>query len=156
MKKIRFTKGEIDGVIITDLKKFSDHRGNVLTMMRSDSKLFDKFGEIYFSTVFCNSIKAWHFHKNAVLNYACIKGRVRLVLFDDRKNSNSKGKYNEYILTPDNYFLITIPSLVWNGFVGLDKEESIIANCLNLPHDEDEMERREYNDKYLNYNWENK
>ena len=125
-------------------------------MVRNDDKNFTKFGEIYFSYTHPNTVKAWHLHKRMTVNYVCVVGKIKLVLFDDRKNSNSKGKYNEYILTPDNYFLITIPSLVWNGFVGLDKEESIIANCLNLPHDEDEMERREYNDKYFNYNWENK
>ena len=54
-------------------------------MLRSDSKVFKSFGEIYFSTIFNKSIKAWHLHKKAILNYACIKGEVKLVLFDDRK-----------------------------------------------------------------------
>ncbi len=143
----------IEGVEITDLKKISDHRGSVLPMIRSDTKVFKSFGEIYFSTIFNNSIKAWHLHKKAVLNYACIKGKVKLVLFDDRKDSSSYGEYSEYILTPDNYFLITIPSFIWNGFKGLDSSESIVANCINLPHDEKEMIRKEYDDKYFKYDW---
>ena len=122
-------------------------------MLRSDSKSFEKFGEIYFSTIFYNSIKAWHLHKRAVLNYVCIKGKVRLVIFDDRKNSNSFGKYEEYILTPNDYFLIKIPQLVWNGFIGLDKSESIVANCISIPHDEKEMLRKNYDDEYFNYHW---
>ena len=122
-------------------------------MIRSDTKVFKSFGEIYFSTIFNNSIKAWHLHKKAVLNYACIKGKVKLVLFDDRKDSSSYGEYSEYILTPDNYFLITIPSFIWNGFKGLDSSESIVANCINLPHDEKEMIRKEYDDKYFKYDW---
>ena len=122
-------------------------------MLRSDSKVFDTFGEIYFSTIFNNSIKAWHLHKKAVLNYACIIGKVKLVLFDDRKNSTSFGKYSEYILTPNNYYLITIPPYIWNGFIGIEKPESIIANCINLPHDENEMLRKDHNDKYFDYDW---
>ena len=122
-------------------------------MLRSDSKVFQSFGEIYFSTIFNNSIKAWHLHKKAVLNYVCIKGKVKLVLFDDRNESSSYGKYSEYILTPDNYFLITIPPFIWNGFKGLDKFESIVANCINLPHDENEMVRKDHDDKYFKYNW---
>ena len=43
-----------------------------------------------------------------------IKGQVKLVLFDDRKDSKSFGKHAEYILTPSNYFLITIPPFIWN------------------------------------------
>ena len=94
----------IEGVKITKLKILRDHRGSILTMLRSDSKVYESFGEIYFSTIFYNSIKAWHFHKKAVLNYACIKGKVKLILYDDRKNSKSFGKYDEYILTPKNIF----------------------------------------------------
>lgn len=143
----------IEGVKITNLKKISDHRGSVLPMLRSDSKVFESFGEIYFSTIFNKSIKAWHLHKKAVLNYACIKGKVKLVLFDDRKNSSSFGKYSEYILTPNEYFLITIPPFIWNGFKGLDDPESIVANCINLPHDENEMIRKDHDDTYFKYNW---
>ena len=143
----------IEGVKITKLKILRDHRGSVLTMLRSDSKVYESFGEIYFSTIFYNSIKAWHFHKKAVLNYACIKGKVKLILYDDRKNSKSFGKYDEYILTPKKYFLITIPPLIWSGFKGLNQQESIIANCINLPHDEKEMIRKDHDDKYFKYNW---
>ena len=38
--------------------------------------------------------------------------------------------------TPSNYFLITIPPFIWNGFIGLHNSESIVANCISLPHDE--------------------
>tara|TARA_B100000035_G_C20891492_1_gene505187 strand:- start:94 stop:537 length:444 start_codon:yes stop_codon:yes gene_type:complete len=143
----------IKDVIITKLKIIKDERGSVMHMMRNDSNIFESFGEIYFSTIFKNSIKAWHLHKEATLNYACIKGRVKLVLFDDRTQSSSKGVYEEIILSPQNYFLITIPSNIWNGFKGLDEEESIIANCLNLPHNEKEMVREDPFSKKFNYNW---
>ncbi len=143
----------IEGVKITKLNKIVDHRGSVLPMLRSDSKVFESFGEIYFSTIFNKSIKAWHLHKKNMLNYACISGEVKLVLFDDREDSKSSGKYSEHILTPKNFFLITIPPLIWNGFIGLDKSESIVANCASLPHDEKEMVRRKHDDKYFKYDW---
>ena len=143
----------IKDVIITKLKIIKDERGSVMHMMRNDSNIFESFGEIYFSTIFKNSIKAWHLHKEATLNYACVKGRVKLVLFDDRDWSSTKGVYEEVILSPQNYFLITIPPNIWNGFKGLNEEESIIANCLNLPHNEKEMVREDPFNKKFNYNW---
>ena len=124
----------IKDVIITELKIIKDDRGKVMHMLRNDSSIFKSFGEIYFSTIYKDSIKAWHLHKEATLNYACISGRVKLVLYDDRIESSSRGKYEEIILTPKKYFLITIPPNIWNGFKGLDEGESIIANCLNMPH----------------------
>ena len=88
----------IHDIKITPLKIISDDRGKVMHMLRKDSAIFKSFGEIYFSTIFENSIKAWHLHKNSTLNYACVKGKVKLVLFDDRKNSSTKGSYQELIL----------------------------------------------------------
>jgi dTDP-4-dehydrorhamnose 3,5-epimerase len=122
-------------------------------MLRNDSPIFKSFGEIYFSTINENSIKAWHLHKKSTLNYVCISGKVKLVLFDNRENSDTKGKIEEINLSPKNYFLVTIPPNIWNGFKGLEKPNSIIANCLDLPHDEKEMVRIEPFDKSINYNW---
>ena len=141
----------IHDIKITPLKIASDDRGKVMHMLRKDSEIFDKFGEIYFSTIYHKSIKAWHLHKESTLNYVCIKGKVKLVLFDDRKESSTKGVYQELILSPEDYFLVTIPSNIWNGFKGLDKAESIIANCLTLPHDEKEMVRKDPFDKSFKF-----
>ena len=143
----------IHDVKITTLKIISDNRGKVMHMLRRDSSIFKNFGEIYFSTIYTNLIKGWHLHKEATLNYACVKGKVKLVLFDDRDSSPTKGKLYELILSPENYFLVTVPPNIWNGFKGLDKQESIIANCLDLPHNEREMVRRDYTDKYFSYDW---
>ena len=140
-------------VKITPLKIISDNRGKVMHMLRTDSQVFEKFGEIYFSTIYHQSIKGWHLHKESTLNYVCIKGKVKLVLFDNRKESSTKGVYQELILSPEDYFLVTIPPNIWNGFKGLDKAESIIANCLTLPHDEKEMVRKDSFDKSFSYKW---
>jgi dTDP-4-dehydrorhamnose 3,5-epimerase len=143
----------IEGINISPLKIISDDRGSVMHMLRNDSQVFEKFGEIYFSTIFENKIKAWHLHKEATLNYACLYGKVKLALFDQRKNSKTFGEYQELILSLDNYSLITIPPNIWNGFKGLSKGHSIIANCLNLPHNENEMIRSDIDDKRFDYEW---
>jgi dTDP-4-dehydrorhamnose 3,5-epimerase len=140
----------IHDVKITPLKIISDNRGKVMHMLRTDSQVFEKFGEIYFSTIYHQSIKGWHLHKESTLNYVCIKGKVKLVLYDDRKGSSTKGVYQELILSPEDYFLATIPPNIWNGFKGLDRAESIIANCLTLPHNEREMLRKDPFDKIFN------
>ena len=143
----------IHDVKITPLKIISDNRGKVMHMLRTDSQVFEKFGEIYFSTIYHQSIKGWHLHKESTLNYVCIKGKVKLVLFDNRKESSTKGVYQELILSPEDYFLVTIPPNIWNGFKGLDEAESIVANCLTLPHDEKEMVRKDPFDKSFSYKW---
>ena len=76
-----------------------------------------------------------------------------MVLFDQRDKSPTKNKFQEIILSPKNYNLVTIPPNIWNGFKGLDTGESIIANCLTLPHNEKEMVRKDPFDKSFNYKW---
>jgi dTDP-4-dehydrorhamnose 3,5-epimerase len=120
-------------------------------MLRSDNPVFKTFGEIYFSTVFKNIVKGWHHHKQSFLNYICMHGNIKLVLIDKREGSKTLDLTQEIILSPENYQLVTMPPNVWNGFKGLSEEESIIANYLSIPHNEDEMVRKDYNDNYFKY-----
>ena len=101
----------IEDIKITPLKQIKDKRGKIMHMLRRDSSNFKSFGEVYFSTVNPKIIKAWHLHKEATLNYVCVRGKVELALFDDRDQSKTKGKYQKIILSPEDYFLVTIPPL---------------------------------------------
>jgi len=145
----------IEGVIITPLKQIVDERGKVMHMLRSDSKTFEKFGEIYFSGVNPGAVKAWHIHKVMTLNYAVPHGRIKLVLYDDRPKSTTKGEIQEILLGPDDYKLVTVPPRVWNGFTGIGSEMSIVANCATIPHAPDEIERLDPNDHKIPYRWNN-
>ena len=143
----------IDGVKITKRKQIVDDRGKIMHMLRNDDQIFKGFGEIYFSCIFPSKVKAWHLHKKMTLNYVVVTGKIKLVLYDDRKESKSFGKIQEIILSNDNYNLITVPPLIWNGFKSLDNSTSIIANCSDIPHEHDEILRRDYNDQNIPYTW---
>ena len=106
----------IDGIKITPLKQIFDERGKVMHMLKNDSDVFNKFGEIYFSSSYPGVVKAWHKHREMTLNYAVIFGEIKFVLFDDRSQSPTKGKIQELFISPENYVLVTIPPLIWNGF----------------------------------------
>ena len=141
----------IDGVIITQLSQILDERGKVMHMLRCDSEVFQQFGEIYFSCVYPGAIKGWHIHKRMTLNYAVPHGNIKFVLYDDREGSPTCGELQEIFLGPDNYLLITVPPLVWNGFKGIGQEMAIVANCASIPHDPEEIERLDPFDKLIPY-----
>jgi len=144
----------IAGVTITPLKQIFDERGKVMHMLREDSLLFSRFGEIYFSCTHAGAIKAWHLHKQMTLNYAVIYGEIKFVLFDDRPDSQTRGEIQELFLSPENYCLVTVPPLIWNGFKGIGDKTSIVANCATLPHDANEIERRSVSDDSIPYDWD--
>lgn len=143
----------IAGVTVTPLRQIFDERGKVMHMLREDSAAFSRFGEIYFSCTHPGAVKAWHLHKKMTLNYAVISGEIKFVLFDDRLDSPSRGEIQEFFLSPENYLLVTVPPLIWNGFKGVGTETAIVANCATLPHHPDELERRPAFDPGIPYDW---
>lgn len=144
----------IDGVKITNLKKIPDERGTIFHMLRDDDDVFRNFGEIYFSKVYPGVVKGWHLHKKMVLNYAVPIGMIKLVLFDDRENSLTKGELMELFIGEDNYVLVTIPLNVWNGFKGIGSGIALVANCSTMHHDPNEIIRMDPINNHIPYNWE--
>ena len=132
----------IIGVNISPLRIIEDQRGSVMHMLRNDDPYFQKFGEVYFSTLKPNTVKAWKKHLEMVQNIVVPVGEVLFVLFDNRPLSATYGKILEITLGPSNYFRLQIPQDIWYGFKNLRKNsDSLIANCATIPHIADEVVR---------------
>lgn len=144
----------IHQVFVRPLRQIPDERGKIMHMLRADEPHFEKFGEIYFSMVYPDVVKGWHLHKEMTLNYAVIDGIIKLVLYDDRKDSPTRGEVMEIFVGDGNYSLITIPPLVWNGFKGIGIKPAIVANCSTIPHDPNEIVRMDPFDNEIPYKWE--
>jgi dTDP-4-dehydrorhamnose 3,5-epimerase len=152
----RILKGDrlIDGLKIIPLRRIPDERGTVYHMLRSDDPHFVRFGEIYFSTVRPGVVKGWHRHREMTLNYACIFGRIKLVVFDDREKSPTKGGLVEVFLGTDNYSLVVIPPDLWNGFKGMSEPFAMVANCCTHPHDSSLSTRIDPFGDRIPYKWD--
>jgi dTDP-4-dehydrorhamnose 3,5-epimerase len=143
----------INGVQIRPLRQILDERGKIMHMLRCDSLGFSRFGEVYFSWVNPGVVKAWHIHREMTLNYAVPVGNIKLVLYDDRPESSTRGEIQQIYLGPDNYQLVTIPPMVWNGFKGIGVSPAMVANCSDIPHDPDEIQRQDPIESTIPYDW---
>jgi dTDP-4-dehydrorhamnose 3,5-epimerase len=144
---------DIHDVRITPLRRIADERGAVFHMLREDDPAFQRFGEVYFSLVYPGVVKGWHLHRRMTLNYAVPVGMVKLVCFDDRPDSPTRGAVQELHVGELNYALVTIPPLIWNGFKGVGDRPALVANCATAPHDPDEIERRDPFENEIPYAW---
>ncbi len=144
----------IQGVLILPLKQIPDERGKIMHMLRSDDEHFEKFGEIYFSVIYPGVIKGWHIHTEMILNYAVVQGTIKLVLYDDRADSPTRGEIMEIFPGEANYSLIKVPPNVWNGFKGIGTTAAIVANCSTIPHRPDEIRRLDPFQNHIPYNWD--
>jgi dTDP-4-dehydrorhamnose 3,5-epimerase len=144
----------IDGVIVHSLKQIPDDRGTVMHMLRATDPHFAGFGEVYFSTIYPGVVKGWHLHRRMIINYAVPHGRIKLVLFDDREGSRTRGTLEELYVGDGNYVLVQVPPLVWNGFKGIGIDVAIVANCASIVHDPDEIVRLDpMNNDVIQYDW---
>ncbi len=118
----------IEGVKLKDLKVIPDERGRLMEILRADDELFKKFGQVYMTTAYPGVVKAWHYHKLQTDNMTIIKGMMKIVLYDARKDSPTHGEVNEFFLGEHNPKLLQIPKLVYPGCKCISQEEAVVIN----------------------------
>ncbi len=112
---------------------------------------FCGFGEAYFTKVNSGEIKGWTRHKLMTLNLIVPEGRVLFVLFDERPDSPTRGKFKSAELSLENYNRLTISPGIWLAFQGMGEKDSLILNFADFEHDPLEMEKKELDQ--IRYNW---
>jgi len=122
-------RGLIDGVRIKPLRAIPDERGCLMEMLRADDDLFIRFGQVYMTTAYPGVVKAWHYHKNQIDHFVVVHGMAKVVLFDGREASPTRGRVNEFFMGVRNPILLQIPAMVYHGFKCISPEEAIIINC---------------------------
>ena len=145
---------EIKGVMIVKLNQIIDSKGSVLHMIKSSSPEFKYFGECYFSEINYNSIKGWKLHSKQTQNISVPSGKIKMVLYDYRKESPSFNNLIELNLgRPDNYLRITIPPGVIYGFKGLSSPNALLVNCTDIEHDPNESVTLSIDDNKVPFIW---
>ncbi|MBN2619507.1 dTDP-4-dehydrorhamnose 3,5-epimerase family protein [candidate division WOR-3 bacterium] len=148
----------IDGVSAKVLKVIPDERGRLMEIFRADDEQFEKFGQVYMTTAYPGVVKAWHYHKLQDDNMTVLKGMVKIVLYDDRHTSPTKGMINEFFIGDHNRTLLHIPKLVWHGFKCITEQEAMIVNivteCYN--YDTPDEYRKPAHGSDIPYDWARK
>ena len=128
----------IDGVIITPLKRIQDSRGEVRHGLRCTDSTFTGFGEVYFSAVVREVVKGWKKHTKMHSNLIVVSGIIRVVLYDDRKDSSTNGRTQEFVGSIENYSRLTVPAGIWTAFQGVGNELNLLLNIASILHDPNE------------------
>lgn len=119
----------LEGVRVKKLKVIPDARGRLMEMLRADDDLFTRFGQVYLTTAYPGVVKGWHYHKKQTDNMIVVQGMMKIVIYDNREGSSTKGEINEFFMGIHNPLLLQIPPLVLHGFKCISKEEAMVINC---------------------------
>ena len=102
-------------------------------------RLLDVFplekGQINISYI--NSTKhivAWHKHEKQSDNITCVKGMLKLVLYDDREGSKTKGEINEFFIGEYKPQLVHVPEKIYHGWKCISESDAYIINCVSEPY----------------------
>ncbi len=117
------------------LNRLYDERGSLCEILRCDDELFresfpDGFAQAYITHVNHGVVKGWHLHLKQKDHFFGVYGTAKVVLYDERDGSPTRGMVNEIILTPERPLVVQIPERVWHGFMALSPEG---AGILNFP-----------------------
>ena len=144
----------LEGMIKSELNIIDADTGSVMHALKNTDNGFKEFGEVYFSSVIKDSIKAWKLHKQMTLNLIVPVGKVLFCFLDARENSMTYKKPFKIILSQGPYFRLTVPPNIWFGFKGLHNGVNMITNIADIPHDPDEMMRKEIDDIEMDWSIE--
>jgi dTDP-4-dehydrorhamnose 3,5-epimerase len=148
----------IDGVQIKKLRLIPDERGRLMEVLRSDDEFFEKFGQVYITTAYPGVVKAWHYHHDQNDHMTCIKGMMKVVLYDPREDSPTRGEINEFFTGVHNPILIRVPKGVYHGFKCISDEEAIVINIPDQLYNYDKPDeyRIDPHDNDIPYEWASK
>lgn len=132
----------IDGVKIKKLRVIPDERGWLTEILRNDDEIYSEFGQVYVTTAYPEVVKAWHLHKKQVDNSACICGMIKVVLYDQRKDSPTYKEINQFYMGEKNPMLIRIPTYVYHGFKAIGDKTAYVMNIPTLPYNYNEPDEQ--------------
>lgn len=118
----------IEGVKISKLKVIPDERGRLMEMLRNDDPDFIQFGQVYLTTAYPGVVKGWHYHKKQHDNMIVVEGMMKVVLYDNRHESPTRGEIMEVFAGVHNPVRIHIPPGVCHGFMCISEREALVVN----------------------------
>ena len=142
----------LEGMFKTDLNIITSKNGAVMHGIKNIDNGFVDFGEVYFSTVEQDSIKAWTLHKKMILNLIVPVGKVLFCFLDAREKSTTYNKLFNIILSQNPYFRLTVPPDIWFGFKGMSDGLNLICNVADIPHDPKELLRKDIDKIDMDWN----
>jgi len=148
----------IEGVITKKLRLIPDERGRLMEILRRDDDFFVQFGQVYLTTTYPGVVKAWHYHKKQDDFITCVKGMLKLALFDDRDGSATRGEVNEFFIGDYNPMIVKVPKMVYHGWKCVSVGEALVINVPTEPYDRENPDefRLDPHENHVPYKWERK
>ena len=153
-------KTSIDGLVIIEPEVFEDERGHFIEYYK-ESFFNDHFPGLHFiqdneSKSSYGVLRGLHFQKppfEQTKLFRVVQGETLDVAVDLRKNSETYGKWESFVISSENKRQILIPKGFAHGFV-VKSKEAIVSYKVDAPYKKDYQSGIRFDDKTLDIFWE--
>ena len=144
----------IQGVSIKKVVKHADERGFFAELVKFGEDTYHEVLQTSYSETKPGIIKAWHIHDYWEV-WSVIKGQAKVVLFDCRPGSPTKGEIQVIYTGEDNMQVLAIPGEVAHGYKVLGAKNMGIIYHASAAYDPKNITIRTipYDDPEINFDW---
>lgn len=119
----------IDGVRIKEVKNILTNNGVTTEVFREDWNATGKeVKHIIHVSFHPRAVSAWHRHEFQTDAILVTRGFIKMVLYDDRETSPTRGLVNVLNLGASRPGLVVVPPYVWHGLQNMSDEISSFIN----------------------------
>jgi dTDP-4-dehydrorhamnose 3,5-epimerase len=120
----------IEGVAVREVRHVRRDHGVITEIFRPE---WDPTGlpvvQVYQSRLFVGALGAWSCHKRTTDRLFVNQGQVKVVLYDDRDSSKTKGQLMELLAGDARPCLVVIPPGIWHGLQCVGNIDALVLNC---------------------------
>jgi dTDP-4-dehydrorhamnose 3,5-epimerase len=129
----------IAGVRTREVRNIVTANGITTELYRPDWQVVDgTVQQVIHVSLRGRAISAWHQHRHRWDYLFVVNGHMRIVLFDPRETSETKGKVDVFHLSHVRPMLLAVPPWIWHGVQNLATEPSSFVNMFDRPYDYDD------------------
>jgi dTDP-4-dehydrorhamnose 3,5-epimerase len=132
-----------DGVVVKDLVTHTDERGSVCVLYDPREGLHpDPLVYTYCFTIRPDHVKGWNCHDEHDDRYTLLLGHMKVVLYDAREDSPTRGLVASVVLSEHRRRLITIPTGIWHADWNVGTTDVVAINHPTTPYDYERPDKK--------------
>jgi dTDP-4-dehydrorhamnose 3,5-epimerase len=146
----------IDGVSIREVRHVPRDHGVITEIFRPE---WDPTGlpvvQIYQSRLFPGALGAWSCHRRTTDRLFVNQGQLKVVLYDDREASPTKGSVMQLIAGDARPCLVVLPPGIWHGLHNVGHSDALVINCPTAAYDYEDPDhyRLPFDSDEIPYRW---
>ena len=146
----------IEGVCVREVRHVPRDHGVITEIFRPEwdpTRL--PVVHIYQSRLFPGALGAWSCHARTTDRLFVCQGHLKIVLYDARDGSSTKGSFMELHGGDARPCLIVVPPGIWHGLQNLGQVDALVLNCPSEAYDYKDPDhyRLPYDSSEIPYRW---